>query len=66
MAVAVPVIDTPEHVKAAQAATRALNAGFTTVMLEGKYTDAYLAEVQRADSAERRLRPRLVGSDIAR
>jgi len=41
---AVPVIDTPEHVKAAETATRELNAGFTTVMLEGRYTDAYLAE----------------------
>src|SRR5215469_14944108 len=40
---AVPVIDTPEHVKAAETATRDLNAGFTTVMLEGRYTDAYLA-----------------------
>ena len=41
---AVPVIDTPEHVKAAETATRELNAGYTTVMLEGRYTDAYLAE----------------------
>src|SRR5262245_36556561 len=41
---AVPVIDTPEHVTAAELATRELNAGFTTVMLEGRYTDAYLAE----------------------
>jgi len=44
MAVAVPVIDTPEHVRAAEAATRAANAGFITVMLEGRYTDEYLAE----------------------
>jgi beta-glucosidase len=42
--VAVPVVDTPEHVRAAEAATRERNAGFTTVMLEGRYTDAYLAE----------------------
>jgi beta-glucosidase len=41
--VAVPVIDTPEHVQAAEAATRERNAGFMTVMLEGRYTDAYLA-----------------------
>src|SRR5262245_24210924 len=40
---AVPAINTPEHVKAAEAATREINAGFTTVMLEGRYTDAYLA-----------------------
>jgi len=44
MAVAVPVIDTPEHVAAAEAATRAANAGFITVMLEGRYIDEYLAE----------------------
>jgi beta-glucosidase len=44
MRVAVPVIDTPEYVKAAEMATRDRNAGFITVMLEGRYTDAYLAE----------------------
>jgi beta-glucosidase len=42
--VAVPAIDAPEHVAAAEAATRERNAGFMTVMLEGRYTDAYLAE----------------------
>jgi beta-glucosidase len=42
--VAVPVIDAPEYVVAAEAATRERNAGFMTVMLEGRYTDAYLAE----------------------
>ena len=41
--VAVPIVDAPEHVAAAEAATRESNAGFTTVMLEGRYTDAYLA-----------------------
>src|SRR5262249_34582316 len=35
MLIAVPAIDTPEHVKAAETATRELNADFTTVMLEG-------------------------------
>src|SRR5690554_4734692 len=40
---AVPVMDTPEHVKAAEKATRERNAGFMTVMLEGRYTDEYLA-----------------------
>ena len=33
---AVPVIDTPEHVKAAEIATRERKADFTTVMLEGR------------------------------
>jgi beta-glucosidase len=40
--VAVPLIETPEHIRAAEIATRELNAPFMTVMLEGKYTDAYL------------------------
>jgi beta-glucosidase len=44
MLIAVPVIDTPEHVKAAEIATRERNADFTTVMLEGRYTDAYLEQ----------------------
>jgi beta-glucosidase len=42
--VAVPIIDAPEYVKAVEMATRERNAGFMTVMLEGRYTDAYLAE----------------------
>jgi beta-glucosidase len=42
MLIAVPVIETPEYARAAEMATRELNADFTTVMLEGKYTDAYL------------------------
>jgi beta-glucosidase len=41
---AVPIVDTPECIAAADAATRERNAGFTTVMLEGRYTDAYLDE----------------------
>jgi beta-glucosidase len=39
---AVPLIEAPQHIKAAEVATRELNAGYLTVMLEGKYTDAYL------------------------
>jgi beta-glucosidase len=39
---AVPVIETPEHITAAQTATRERNAPYLTVMLEGQYTDAYL------------------------
>jgi len=42
--VAVPIVDAPEYVAAAEAATRERNAGFMTVMLEGRYTDEYLAE----------------------
>jgi beta-glucosidase len=39
---ALPVIDAPEHVKAAEAATRTLNGYFFVPMLEGRYDDAYL------------------------
>jgi beta-glucosidase len=42
IATAVPVIDTPACVKAAETATREANAPYLTVMLEGQYTDAYL------------------------
>src|SRR5262249_9594770 len=42
--VAVPVINAPAHIEAAEKATRERNAGFMTVMLEGVYTDEYLAE----------------------
>src|SRR5262245_56213884 len=41
---AVPPIGTPEYITAAETATREVNAPFLTVMLEGRYTDAYLAE----------------------
>ena len=39
---AVPVLETSEHITAAEIATRELNAAYLTVMLEGKYTEAYL------------------------
>jgi beta-glucosidase len=39
---AVPAIATTEHVAAAERATREMNAGYLTVMLEGRYTDAFL------------------------
>jgi beta-glucosidase len=43
LAAGVPVIETPEHIAAAERATRELNAGYLTVILEGRYTDAFLA-----------------------
>jgi len=42
MLIAVPAINTSEHVKAAEIATRERNADFITVLLEGRYTDSYL------------------------
>jgi beta-glucosidase len=40
---AVPAIETPDNIKAAELASREMNAGFLTVILEGKYTDRYLS-----------------------
>ena len=39
----VPIIETPEHIAAAAKAMREVNAGYLTVIMEGRYTDAYLA-----------------------
>jgi beta-glucosidase len=44
MMTAVPVIDSPDHTSAAETATRELNSGFLTVMLEGRYTEKYLTD----------------------
>jgi beta-glucosidase len=41
-AICIPAIETPANTRAAEIATRELNAGYLTVMLEGKYTDAFL------------------------
>ena len=43
MTAAVPVVETPENIAAAERATRELNAGYLTVMMEGRYTDAFLS-----------------------
>jgi beta-glucosidase len=40
----IPAIETSANIRAAEMATRELNAGYLTVMMEGKYTDAYLAK----------------------
>ena len=42
IAACLPAIDTPENIRAAEIATRELNAGFLGVILEGKYTDRFL------------------------
>jgi beta-glucosidase len=39
----VPVIETPANLGAAETAMRELNAGYLTVILEGRYTQAFLA-----------------------
>ena len=42
MYVCVPVIENETHIRAAERATREMNAEYMTVIQEGKYTDAYL------------------------
>lgn len=42
MTVALPDVETPSNARAAQEATRELNAAYLTVILEGRYTDEYL------------------------
>src|ERR1700730_3753589 len=39
----VPVIETPEHIAAAELATRELNAPYLTAIMEGRYREAFLA-----------------------
>ena len=42
IAACLPAIDTPENVRAAEIATRELNAGFLNVILDGQYTEHFL------------------------
>jgi beta-glucosidase len=39
---ALPAVETLKNIRAAELATREMNAPYLTVMLEGRYTDAYL------------------------
>jgi len=43
----IPAVETPANIRAAEKAMRELNAGYLTVMMEGRYTDAYLADAGR-------------------
>jgi beta-glucosidase len=47
IATALPAVETVENIRAAELATRELNAPYLTVMMEGRYTDAYLAKAGR-------------------
>ena len=40
---ALPAVETLKNIRAAELATREMNAAYLTVMLEGRYTDTYLA-----------------------
>jgi beta-glucosidase len=54
----VPVIETAEHIEAAKRAFREENAAFLTAVMEGRYTDAYLAHAG-ADA------PKVAAGDMA-
>ena len=56
--ICVPVIETPEHIAAARAAMRSLNAPFLTAVMEGRYLDSYLA-------AEGEAAPEFTAEDMA-
>lgn len=58
LVVCIPALDTPGDIRAAEIATRELNAGYLTVMLEGRYRDRFLAEAGR-DA------PRYTADDLA-
>jgi len=47
----VPAIESTEHIHASKIATRELNAGYLTVILEGRYTESFL-ENAGADAPE--------------
>jgi beta-glucosidase len=62
IATAVPAIETEENIRAAETATRELNAAYLTVMMEGRYTDAYLAACRMAAGA---MAPRFTDAELA-
>src|SRR5262249_42018984 len=43
ISVCVPVIETPEHIRAAELATRELNAPYLTAIMEGRYLESFLS-----------------------
>jgi beta-glucosidase len=43
VSVCVPIIETPEHIAAAELATRELNAPYLTAIMEGRYRESFLA-----------------------
>jgi beta-glucosidase len=45
LVVGVPVIENAEHIAAAEKATREMNSQYLTVIMEGRYTDAYVAQM---------------------
>jgi beta-glucosidase len=64
IAACVPAIDTPENVRATEIAARELNAGILGVILEGQYTDGYLAYAGKAAPKFTSDELKIIGSPI--
>ena len=64
IAACVPAIDTPEHVRATEIATRELNAGILGVILDGKYTEGYLEYAGKDAPKFTADELKIIGSDI--
>ena len=64
ISVAVPVIENAAHVKAAERATRDLNAAYLGALLEGKYSDAYLTTAGRDAPVFTEEDMRIIGSPL--
>ncbi len=63
-AATVPLLETPEHIAAAKKAYREINARFLTAVMEGKYTDAYLARLGTAAPKTSPEEMRAIGSKL--
>ncbi len=59
-----PAIETPEHIRAAQTATREENAMFLTAIMEGRYTDRYLQTQGPAGPKVRDGDMKIIGSPL--
>lgn len=59
-----PVIETPEHIKAAETAMREENAQYLTVIMEGRYTDAYLKRLGAAAPKTTPEEMKIIGSPL--
>lgn len=60
----VPVVETPEHVAAARKAMREENAMFLTAVMEGRYTDRYLARLGAAAPKFTAAEMKAIGSPV--
>ena len=63
-AATVPILETPEHIEAAKKAYREINARFLTAVMEGKYTDSYLAGLGSAAPKATTEEMRAIGSKL--